>query len=155
MQPPPMRSTRSSMYIPATLAEFTVTAPAAFAWLAVNSQSLASGAGSALITAIWQGAVIVCVLEIATRLTPRISATQRFGLWSAGFVLSFALPVISLIHFESESPITTASSSALGAVSPHPLLQIDARWGFAIAILWLAASLIRVTALAAHTIRLR
>jgi bla regulator protein blaR1 len=143
------------MYIPATFAEFSVTAPAAFAWLAANSQSLPSAAGSALITAIWQGAVIVCVLEIATRLMPRISATQRFGLWSAGFVLSLALPLISLIHFDSESPITTASSSALGSASPHPLLQLDARWGFAIAILWLAASLIRAAALAAHTFRLR
>src|SRR4051812_40372553 len=143
------------MYILATLAEFTVTAPAAFAWLAANSQLLASVAGSALITAIWQGGVIACVLEIATRLTPRISATQRFALWSAGFVVSLALPLLSLLHSDSQSPITPASSSALPAGSPHTLLQLDARWGLAIAILWLTASLIRGAALAVHTIRLR
>lgn len=132
-------------------AEFTLTAPAAFAWLTAQ----VSDAGSVLITAIWQSAVIVCVLEIATRLMPRISAAHRFALWSAGFVLSLVLPLFSLIHFGNGSAPVIASNLALGTASSHPVLQLDARWGIAIAILWLAASLIRMAALAVHTIRLR
>jgi len=131
------------------------TAPAAFAWLVAHSQSFASAAGSTLITAFWQGAVIVSVLEIATRLMPRISAAHRFALWTAGFLLSLSLPFLSFIHFGSNTATVLASSSAASFAAPHPLLQLDSRWGIAIAVLWLAASLIRAAALAAHSLRLR
>lgn len=141
-------------HIASLLPEFAATAPAAFAWLAAHSQSFASDAGSTLITAFWQGAVIVCVLEIATRLMPRISAAHRFALWSAGFALSLALPFFSFIHFGSNAAPVLASSTA-SSPAAHPLLQIDARWGVAIALLWLAASLIRGAALVAHSLRLR
>lgn len=141
-------------HIASLLSEFAVTAPAAFAWLAAHSQSFASDAGSTLITAFWQGAVIVCVLEIATRLMPRISAAHRFAIWAAGFVLSLALPFLSLVHFGSTSTVL-ASSAASSSAAPHPLFQLDARWGIAIALLWLAASLIRAAAIAAHSLRLR
>lgn len=140
------------MHIPA---EFAQIAPYAVAWLTAHAQSFASSAGATIITAIWQGAVIVSVLEIATRLMPRISAAHRFALWSAGFVLSFALPILPFIHFGSEQVPALASSSAAAAVSPHPLLQIDARWGFAIAALWLVVSLLRAAVLIAQSIRLR
>ena len=135
--------------------EFAVAAPAAFAWLVAHSQSFTSAAGSALITAFWQGAVVVSVLEVATRLMPRISAAHRFALWSAGFILSLALPFLSFIHFGGNTAAVLASSSGGSSAAPHPLLQLDARWGIAIAILWLAASLIRAAALAAHSLRLR
>ena len=55
-------------------AQFALSTPAVLAWLAAHWRSLAANAGSTLITSIWQGAVIVCVLEIAARLMPRISA---------------------------------------------------------------------------------
>ena len=128
---------------------------AAIAWLAAHGQSFASSAGSLLITSIWQGAVIVCALEIATRLMPRISAAHCFTLWSAGFALSLALPLLPLLRFSGDPDPAFAFSSGTPPASPHPLLQIDARWGLAIAALWLAASLIRAASLAAHSIRLR
>jgi beta-lactamase regulating signal transducer with metallopeptidase domain len=143
------------MHTAALFTEFAVTAPAAFAWLAAHAQSFASDAGSALITSLWQGAVIVCVLEISTRLMPRISAAHRFALWSAGFVLSLFLPLFSLIHLGGDSATVLASGSGNSSPSPHPLLQLDARWGLAIAALWLSASLIRAATLAVHSIRLR
>lgn len=141
-------------HIATLFTEFAVTAPAALAWLAAHAQSFASTAGSTLVTAFWQGAVIVCLLEIATRLMPRISAAHRFALWAAGFVLSLALPLLPLIHFGSTSTVL-ASSTASSSAAPHPLFQLDARWSIAIAALWLAASLIRAAALAAHSLRLR
>jgi beta-lactamase regulating signal transducer with metallopeptidase domain len=143
------------MYIAALFAKFAVTAPAAIAWLAAHSQSFGSGAASILITAFWQGAVIVCVLEIASRLMPRISAAHRFALWSAGFILSLASPLLPLIQISGSSATVLASSSNFPSASSHPLLQLDARWGLAIAALWLGASLIRAAALALHSIRLR
>jgi len=139
------------MYI---AAEFAVTAPAAFAWLAAHTQSFASAAGATLITAAWQGAVIVCVLEIATRLMPRISAAHRFALWSGGFILSLSLSLLPLVHFSGNAANASASSSVVDSATPHPLFQLDSRWGFAIAALWLAASLLRMAALAMHSIRL-
>lgn len=143
------------MHPAAMLIHFAVTAPAASVWLAAHSQSFASTAGSTLITAFWQGAVIVCVLEIATRLMPRISAAHRFALWSAGFVLSLALPFLSFIHLGSYTGAVLASGAAASSAASHPLLELDARWGIAVALLWLAASLIRAAALAAHSLRLR
>lgn len=139
----------------AALIEFAVTAPAAFAWLATHAQSFASDAGSTLVTAFWQGAVIVCVLEIASRLMPRISAAHRFALWGVGFILSLVLPLLPLIHLSDDPTPVLASTSGTAIAPPHPLLQLDARWGLAIAALWLGASLIRAVALAAHSIRLR
>ncbi|MBS1804218.1 MAG: M56 family metallopeptidase [Acidobacteria bacterium] len=140
------------MYI---AAQFAASAPAAIAWLAVHSQSVASEVGTTLITAIWQGAVIVCVLEIATRLMPRISASHRFALWSAGFLLTLALPLLSLVDFTGSASPVLATNSAVSNISSHPILQLDARWGLAIAALWLIASVIRAAALAVHSIRLR
>jgi beta-lactamase regulating signal transducer with metallopeptidase domain len=142
------------MHIAALFTESAMTAPAAFAWLVAHSQSFASDAGSALITAFWQGAVIVCVLEIASRVMPRISAAHRFALWSVGFALTLALPLLSLLHLGDDSAPALASTSG-NVASTHPLLQLDARWGLAIAALWFGASLIRAAALAVHSIRLR
>ena len=143
------------MHIAALFTEFAVTAPAAFVWLAAQWQSFAAIAGSALISSIWQGAVIVCTLEIATRLMPRISAAHRFVLWSAGFVLSLALPLLALIQFDAISTPSLASGSGISPAVPRALLQLDSRWGVAIAALWAIASLIRAADLAVHSIRLR
>lgn len=143
------------MHIAAIFTGFLVTSPAASAWLAAQWQTFSGTAGSALVTSIWQGAVIVCVLEIATRLMPRISAAHRFALWSAGFVLSLALPLFSLIHFGTGSIASGASSSAVITASPHALLQLDDRWGFVIEALWMLASLSRMASLAVHSVRLR
>src|ERR1041384_1428633 len=103
------------MHIAAMLIELSVTGPAACAWFSSQWQSFAAGAGSALISSIWQSAVIVCALEIALRLAPRVSAAHRFALWSAGFSLAVAIPFLPLIHFGENSigpvgPIAVSSS---------------------------------------------
>lgn len=136
-------------------AELALTAPAAFACVVAHAQSFASSAGSTLITALWQGGAIVCVLEIATRLMPRVSAAHRFALWTAGFVLALALPLVPLISVNENPATALAPASGSFAPSTHPLFQIDSRWGLAIAALWLAVALIRAAALAAHSLRLR
>jgi beta-lactamase regulating signal transducer with metallopeptidase domain len=144
------------MHIAAIFAELAVTAPAAWAWLASQWQSFATSAGPTLVTSIWQSAVIVCLLEIATRLMPRISAAHRFAVWSAGFALALALPLLPILHFGfGENTTAVASGSAIAPASTHALFQLDARWGFIIAALWIVASLIRAADLAVHSVRLR
>lgn len=143
------------MYTAALITQIAVTAPAAFTWLAAYAQSFASDAGSVLITAAWQSALVVCALEIATRLMPRISAAHRFALWSSGFLLSLALPLFSFVHFGNTSATVLASSSAVTSAKAEPLLKLDASWGLVIALVWIAASLIRAAALAVHSLRLR
>ena len=143
------------MHITAIFPELAVTAPAAWAWLLSQWQSFSANTGSALITSIWESAVIACSLEISLRLAPRISAAHRFASWAAGFTIALALPFLPLVHFGGNSVAAMTSNSAAAPASPHALLQLDARWGFALAAVWLIASLIRATALAVHSVRLR
>jgi beta-lactamase regulating signal transducer with metallopeptidase domain len=143
------------MHISAMFNELAVTAPAAWAWLASQWQSFATSAGSSLVTSIWQSATIVCALEIAIRLMPRISAAHRFATWAAAFALALAMPFLPLVHFGGNAVSAATSDPAIGPTSSHALLQLDTRWAFAIAALWVIASLIRAAGLAVHSIRLR
>jgi beta-lactamase regulating signal transducer with metallopeptidase domain len=112
-------------------------------------------AGTALVTSIWQGVVIVCGLEICLRIVPRISAAHRFAIWAAGFGVAAVLPLLAFAHFGTGGVATGVVDSAGTGSSVGLLLQVDARWGLAIAGLWVAASLIRAASLTVHTIRLR
>ena len=118
-------------------------------------QGFANAAGSIMITSIWQGAMIVCGLEICLRLMPRLSAAHRFAIWAAGFGVAVALPLIALLHFGERFTVAGAASPGLAANSAAPILQLDARWGFAIAVLWVIASSVRAASLAMHSMRLR
>jgi beta-lactamase regulating signal transducer with metallopeptidase domain len=143
------------MHTAAMFTELTVTGPTAWGWFAAQCQSFAASAGSTLVTSIWQSAVVVCVLEIALRLAPRISAAHRFNLWAAGFALAIAVPFVPLINVAESSSQVAVPDSPLSPAASHALFQVDTRWGYAIAALWLIASLIRTAALVAHSVRLR
>ena len=124
-------------------------APIMWAGLRSVWDAFSKDAGAVLITSIWQSAVIVCGLEIALRLMPRISAGHRFAVWAAGFGIAAGLPLLALIHFGG-----SAGSSGAGTTA-NALVRIDARWGLAIAGLWVVASAVRGTELLMHSIRLR
>lgn len=143
------------MLIAGVFPELALTAPAGGAWITSQWQSLTANAGSALVTAIWQGAVIVCALEIALRLMPRISAAHRFALWFAGFALALAAPFLQLIHFGSGAIAAPSAASQIANPATHAVLQVDERWGLAIAALWILAAVFRAADLAVHSIRLR
>jgi beta-lactamase regulating signal transducer with metallopeptidase domain len=137
------------MHLAKLIGDLEMTAPALWAWLA----SACLPAATTLVTSIWQGAVIVCGLEIALRLMPRISAAHRFAVWAAGFVVALGLPWLPLLHFGA-SAAESAGSGATGS-SAAPLLQLDARWVLAIAALWAGALAVRGASLALHSVRLR
>ena len=136
----------------AAIVNLQTVAPAAWAWVWSSCGSLAQNGGTMLVASIWQGAVIVCGLEIATRLGARISAAHRFTVWAAGFAVAFALPLLSLVRFGSGNAVGHVAEDSIPAKA---LLQIDVRWGLAIAGLWVVAAAIRFVGLAVHSIRLR
>ena len=97
----------------------------------------------------------LCGLEICVRVMPRISAAHRFLLWAAGFWCAAGLPLLLLLHISAG----VAGTAGVGAIASGnaigPVLQLDARWGLAIAGLWVVASAIRGVSLAVHSMRLR
>src|ERR1700722_9559139 len=113
-------------------------APAAWGRFAPEWETFARTAGIALVTSIWQGAMIVCGLEICPKVKPRVSAAHRFAIWAAGFGVAAGLPLLGLMHFGAGAAGTVASGSGVAENSAGPLLQLDARWGLAIAGLWFA-----------------
>src|ERR1700739_5096745 len=86
------------MYLAAQFGDLGMMAPAVWAWLASTWEGFARTAGAALVTSIWQGAVIVCGLEICLRVMPRISAAHRFAVWAAGFGVAAGVPLLGLLH---------------------------------------------------------
>lgn len=140
------------MHAATLISDFQLAVPAVWAWF---TGSFAKAAGTTLITSIWESAVIVCALEISTRVMPRISAAQRFSVWALGFALAAALPLLPLMHFGAGAAAGISAESRAAAGSGGALLQLDARWGMAIAALWLAAAVIRGADLLMHSVRLR
>lgn len=136
------------MHLMALIGDLEGATAAVWAWLATACQP----AATTLAASIWQGAVIVCGLEIALRLMPRISAAYRFAVWAAGFVVAVGLPWLPLL-------IPGGSGERSGVeVAGHtsaPLLQLDTRWVLVIALLWAGASAMRAVSLALHSVRLR
>lgn len=122
-------------------------------------RAFAAVAGPAAVSALWQGAVLALGLMLCLRLTPRISAIDRFRVWGAGFAVSFLLPFLpGLLGFFHSFLIPAGAASGLsgvGAQPAHPWFDLDPRWSLAIAAVWMAASLARAIDLGVHTVRLR
>src|SRR5579859_6106527 len=111
------------MHLAALIGILGMSAPAMSAQLRSAWGVFADGAGGTLITSAWQGTVIVCGLEIALRMMPRISAAHRFAVWAAGFCVAAGLPLLPLIHFGVSSAETGNAGPAL-ASHTQALLQI-------------------------------
>jgi beta-lactamase regulating signal transducer with metallopeptidase domain len=122
-------------------------------------QSWAESAASILISGLWQGVVVACGLAVCMRLTPRIPARLRYGIWAAGFGALVCLPVLAgLVERLTAGGFGAAAGDSMGFASgsqSHPLVSLDARWSVAIAGLWVAASLLRGVGLTVHAVRMR
>lgn len=143
------------MHFAAMIGDLQLAATAALAWFASAGEAFARTAGTTLATSIWQGAVILCGLEICLRVMPRISAGHRFAMWAAGFSVALGLPLLSLLHIGASGAATSGAGASVTGSTAGPLLQLDARWGLAIAGLWVVASAIRGAGLTVHSMRLR
>jgi beta-lactamase regulating signal transducer with metallopeptidase domain len=103
------------------------------------------------VAALWQGAAIAIALVLCLRLAPRVSAAHRFAVWAAGFAVVTGLPFLPSLAHSGD----TIAMASLGEVAARPWLQLDSRWGFVIAALWLAASIFRAAELVFQSLRLR
>jgi len=115
--------------------------------LAAFAQSVAP----AFVASLWQSAAVAVALVLAMRLAPRVSAAHRFAAWAAGFAVVAGLPFLPLLAHSGD----VTAAAPLAASGARPWLELDSRWGFAIAALWLAASAFRAAELAFQSLRLR
>ncbi len=118
---------------------------------------LAQGAAPVAIAALWQGAAIAAVLGVCFWMTPRlhvnIGAARRFAVWAAAFAVVVGLQFLP--WFARSTANAIAANALPGASAPTPWFRLDSRWAFAIAALWLVASLARAVGLALHSLQLR
>jgi beta-lactamase regulating signal transducer with metallopeptidase domain len=89
--------------------------------------------------------VLAAGVALCLRLVPRSTAAVRFAIWTVVFAV---LAVLPLVH---------AYSLRAGGGTPGrgAVVQVDVRWSFAIAALWLMVSLVRAMKLAMSAVRLR
>lgn len=104
---------------------------------------LSAEATGALISAIWQGALLASLVVICLRLFPGLSAAARSIIWLNVFIL---LALLHLLPF-----ITTNRGGQ--HLTPHPI-QLDLRWSLAVAAASLAFSVFRALQLIISAIHL-
>jgi len=121
-------------------------------WLVAFAQTAALLA----VAALWQGVAIALVLWVCLGLTSRfkihMDAAQRFGLWAAAFAVVVGLGFLPWLARGAAGAIRANALPSASAAAPW--LRIDDRWAFAIAALWLVASLVGATSLAVHSMHL-
>jgi hypothetical protein len=100
---------------------------------------------NSFVSGIWEGIVLAAGVGICLRLLPKTTAAVRFAIWTAVFGV---LAVLPLVHAYS-------LGSGVGAPGRDAWVHVDVRWSFAIAAVWLAASLTRGVKLAMSAVRLR
>jgi beta-lactamase regulating signal transducer with metallopeptidase domain len=117
--------------------------------LVLHAFNLSATATGALVSAIWQGALLAAIVFLVLRLLPGLSAAARSAVWLNVFIL------LALLHM---LPVFTGprglASGAMAASTSH-VVSLDPRWSLVVAALWLTMSLVRVGQLLAGAIHLR
>ncbi|HEY0797265.1 MAG TPA: M56 family metallopeptidase [Acidisarcina sp.] len=107
--------------------------------------AISTGSANALLTGIWQGALLTLCVLLCLRFLPNIRAANRFALWASAFGILALLPILHWPH-SGQTQLGTGSG---------PMFQVDVRWSFAIAAVWGISSLLRLARLASNAVRLR
>jgi beta-lactamase regulating signal transducer with metallopeptidase domain len=110
-------------------------------------ESMSGVAAGAFVSGMWQGLVLAAGVWLCLQMIPRITASVRFLVWGAVFVVLAMLPVARSAGWGGRG--TVAGYGAIRTV------HVDVRWGFAIAALWAAFSLVRGAKLVMSAVRLR
>ena len=105
---------------------------------------LSAAASGALLSAVWEGAILAAGVFLCLRLLPSLSATARSVIWLNVFVLLVLLHFVPAI---TRTPETWAPQHA-------PALHLDWRWSLALLGVWVAMSAWRAFHLAAGALHL-
>ncbi len=105
---------------------------------------LSAAATGALVSAIWQGALLAAAILLCLRLFPALSAAARSVIWLNVFILLALLPLLPF--FEHPAAPSQPSPGAL---------TLDLRWSLAVFALWLLLSLTRAAQLILGALHLR
>jgi len=111
----------------------------------MHALSVSAAATGALVSAIWQGALLATLVFAVLRMFPRLSAAARSVIWLNVFIL------LALLHVLPALSANTIPARA-GAVEA---LRIDPRWSLVVAALWITLSLARVVQLISGAVYLR
>jgi bla regulator protein blaR1 len=107
-------------------------------------ESVSRLVANSFVSGLWQGIVLAAGVGLCLRLVPRTTAAVRFAIWTAVFAVLAVLPLVHAYSLNS-----TSGTPGRGAV-----MHVDVRWSFAIAAIWLIASLVRAVQLAMSAARL-
>lgn len=124
-------------------------------WGSAAFAGFARAAAPAFVTALWQDALLALALVLCLRFALGISASHRFWVWLAGFAVATVLPFLPFLERSSAAIAATPAAGVAGRLAARPWLELDSRWGFAIAAFWIAASVFRAAELVFHSLRLR
>jgi hypothetical protein len=108
-------------------------------------ESVSRVVANSFVAGLWQGIVLAAGVGLCLRLVPRTTAAVRFAIWTAVFAVLAVLPLLHAYTLRTGGGIP-----GRGAV-----VQLDVRWSFAIAGLWLMVSLVRAVKLVMSAGRLR
>ena len=108
-------------------------------------EGLSQFAAAAFVSSLWQGVLLAVAVALGLRFVPKMTAAVRFAVWIAVFVVILLLPFIQTWVSRSHAEI---ASSGAG-------IQLDVRWSYVIAAVWLVFSLVRAAKLAISGLRLR
>lgn len=112
-------------------------------------QRISQLAASSVVAGLWQGAALAAVVSLCLRLVPRATPAVRFAMWTTVFAILALLPLFHAYVWrtaEMTSPLATTHTS---------MVHLDVRWSFAVALLWLIASIVRAVNLTLGAVRLR
>jgi hypothetical protein len=108
-------------------------------------ESMSRLVATSFVSGLWQGIVLAAGVGLCLRLVPRATAAVRFAIWTVVFAILAVLPLVHAFGLHGGS----------GMAGRGALVQVDVRWSFAIAALWLMVSLVRGVKLAMSALRLR
>ncbi len=113
--------------------------------LILHAVNLSAAATGALVSAIWQGALLAAVVFLVLRMLPGLSAAARSVIWLNVFIL------LALLHI---LPVFTGAHESLPAAAEQGV-RLNPLWSVAVAGLWAGLSLVRVVQLVAGAVHLR
>jgi beta-lactamase regulating signal transducer with metallopeptidase domain len=108
-------------------------------------ESVSRLVANSFVSGLWQGIVLAAGVGLCLRLVPRTTAAVRFAIWTAVFAVLAVLPLLHAYSLQADGGMAAGHSA---------VVHVDVRWSFAIAAIWLVASLVRAVQLAMSAVRL-